>query len=191
MKRCAEGVATRDAFHHKGFPGGKQLTTAVVRSRWIFSLTKQSAQVPQAAADVTALGRSIVLHMCQYIPQIRRGHDPLGFIGITIAGADDLAPIHNQVVRFNGLSLKETHETIADSVGVALLGFQGCSGDVRGHRMIWHLSPRMVRWCRLGVPDIARIAGQVSLVQHLNKRVPFHYSAPGGVDQVGTFFHAV
>src|SRR5215210_6159722 len=111
------------------------------------------------------------------------------FVARLVAAALYLAVGHHHVVIPYGPVFEEGHQALADACSVAPLGFERGARDMRGHGVVWHRAPRVVRRGWLGIPDVAGVAAEVSLFEGLDERICLDDSPAGDVDEVRSPLH--
>src|SRR5690349_24158416 len=100
-------------------------------------------------------------------------------------GPGQAAARDDEVLVADRTAFQPALENLAGAGSVTSLGGKGRSGDVRGHAVVRHGPPWMVRRSVLGEPDVARVPGELAALQRPDDGVAVGDLAPGGVDDIG------
>lgn len=105
------------------------------------------------------------------------------------AGTGKLAAVDDQIFLTDRTALEPAFENFARSGRVTGLRRQGSPRRMRGHAMMRHRPPGMVRRRRLRIPDIAGIPGQLPALQCANYGIAITNPAARRVHQIGAALH--
>src|SRR5580692_1091847 len=94
----------------------------------------------------------------------------------------ELAARDDQILVPNRLTIEPAFQNFTGPCRVTSLRRKRSSRRVRGHAVMRHRAPRMIRRRGLGIPDVARVAGKTAGFECADDRVAIANIAARGID---------
>src|SRR6202042_463044 len=105
------------------------------------------------------------------------------------SGTGELSAVDDEIFIANWSPVEPTFKDLAGAAGVARLSREAGSGNVRRHAVMRHRAPGMILRCRLRIPDVAGVAGELSALKGSDDGVAIANQAARRVHEVCTTLH--